>query len=82
MALQVKYQELVSHPRDLVGIKMKLEEQIYSTMEDFRDDVVRCFDNAQLFCGAVKKFKHVGDAAKKLKDVFNKKYSAEAKSAA
>ena len=40
-----------------------------------------CFDNAQLFCGKIKKFKHVGDAAKRLKDVFNKKFNIEAKAA-
>lgn len=80
-AMQVKYQEIVSQPRDLIGIRMKCKQGLYQSMDDFGADVTLCFDNAQLFCGKVKKFKHVGDAAKRLKDAFTKKFNAEAKTA-
>jgi hypothetical protein len=80
--MQLAYQEVISQPRDLEMIRAKIKQGFYHTMDDFKADMHLCFDNSQLFCGMYPQFKHVVDLAKKTKDIFNKKYTTEAKAAA
>ena len=79
-SLAAKYQQLIQKPRDLEMIRLKAQQDMYSSMGDFAEDVRLCFANAKLFCSKYKEFKGVYDASLVIVKHFNKKYEFELKS--
>ena len=62
------YRAEIPNPRDLLSIRRELEENKYSSIMAFIEDVNLCFDNAKKFCK--KRFKAVYDAAVQLQKLF------------
>ena len=78
-SLQAKYQSLISRPRDLEMIRLKVNQGMYQDIQDFADDVQLCFENAKLFCSGYKEFKGVYDAAITIAKIFSKRLESEFK---
>lgn len=43
------YLLVIKEPMDFQKIKKKLNDKIYKTKEDFKNDIIKIFDNARTF---------------------------------
>ncbi|RKP09535.1 Bromodomain-containing protein, partial [Thamnocephalis sphaerospora] len=48
-ALVTDYLAVIHHPMDLGTMQQKVEQHIYMTLEEFREDIMRVCNNARIY---------------------------------